>query len=557
MDISSGDVEIEPPSAPARREPSQRMPRPAAAERTAPRAAERPAEARPSDRPRALRMDDDEDEVPRPPTRSFAGPFLAVVILLALGVGGYFGWPYAQRMMAGAPEDAPGAAFLAAGDAALALDRTDSYEDAASEYTKALALDEHNPRVLTGLSRAHALIAQNHLFDALDLDARAAAEPAAAGEATAHRRQAVSEAEHAREYAESVVRQGDGGADAEVALSDALRLSGDPATADSRLDRALTLASGPSAEALRVRALLESEAGGLASAVDTAERAVAEDPGLIRARLLLARAQLAAGNTSSARAQIFAVLDRDPEHPIAIALRDRIDAAAPALAAADAGAAPVAVVPEVAPPTVGTPPPTVATPSEHPSSEGGSTGSAPRGDYDSLVAQADAQLENDHPDRARPLYEAALRARPGGPAAVTGLGFVLLDQGNYQGALSQFRQASSAGYGHAFIGLGSTYRQLRDFDHALEAYESYLARLPSGPEASIARRQADLLRAQGAHSGGSSPTSTPTVEHTTPTDEHTTPPESDTPVTHESELPAPRGSTTPPTPDVPAIDSEP
>ncbi len=572
---------VEPPAhveEPARRPPSVRPPptrqtpsaQPERAEGessqriTAPqqRTAPRVADARPSDRPRALRVDDD-DDVPRPPTRSLAGPFLAVVILLALGVGGYFGSPVVQQMLAASPADAPGAAFLAAGDAALALDRNDAYDDAASEYTKALALDEHNPRVLTGLSRAYALIAQNHLFDALDLDARAVADPSAAGEATALRRQATSEAEDAREYAESAVRQGGGGADAEVALSDALRLSGDADHASSRLDRALTLSPEPSAEALRVRALLES-AGGLAAAVDSAERAVAEDPGLIRARLLLARAQLAAGNTSSARAQVSAVLDRDADHPIALALRQQIDAAGPATEAVDAGTVAVAVV---TPPPVDTAPPSTEHAStEHVSTEHASTehadrapsegGSSPRGgDYDALVAQADAQLENAHPERARPLYEAALRARPGGPAAVTGLGFVLLDQRNYQAALSQFRQASTAGYGHAYIGLGSTYRQLHDFDHALEAYENYLSRLPTGPEASIARRQADLLRAQGAHSGSSPATTTPA-----PTSEHTTPapaPPSDTPVTHESELPAPRGATAPPTPDVPAIESEP
>lgn len=527
-----------------RGEPTDRMPRPQVRER--------------------LRVDDDDEGVSLPPQRSYTGVFMAVVLLAAIGVGGYFGWPTIQRMLAGTPEAAPGAQFLADGDAALARDRDDAYEDAASFYTKALALDEHNARVLTGLSRAHALLAQSRLFAAEELEARAATEPAAAGEAAALRRQAAGDAEDAREQAESAIRQEDG-ADAEVALADALRLAGD-ANAQSRLDRALTLATTPSAEALRVRALLEAQrGGGLAAAVDTAERAVAEDPSMLRARLLLARAQLAAGNASAARAQVQAVLDRDGEHPDATALRARIEAAG--------GVAPLDAGTGAAPPTTTIPPATLVPtddPNEHgagvaPSGERdedergtptpSSGGGTPHGDYETLVRQADQQLENAHADRARPLYEAALRQRPGGSEALTGMGFVMLDAGNASGALTYFRQASGNGYGHAFIGLGSAYRQLRDLDHALEAYESYLARNPTGAEASIARRQADLLRAQGAHGGGSSSSPSPPPSTTTTT--HTEEPESDTPVTHESTLPGPRGSSDPVPQDVPALDSEP
>lgn len=538
-----------PPPPPRRAESSQRIARPEGA---------RSQRGEPTDRmPRPqirerLRVDDEDDDVPPPPQRSYTGVFLAVVLLAAIGVGGYFGWPTIQRMIAGTPPPAPGAQFLADGDEALARDRDDAYEDAASFYTKALALDEHNARVLTGLSRAHALIAQNLVFEAEELEARGAADPAAAGEAAALRREASGDAEDAREHAESAIRQEDG-ADAEVALADALRLAGD-ANAQSRLDRALTLATSPSAEALRVRALLEAQrGGGLAAAVASAERAVAEDPGSLRSRLLLARAQLAAGNASAALAQVQAVLDRDAEHSDALALRTRIQAAG-GIAPIDAGSTvvpptSVAIAPSsttAASTVVVAPPPTTTT--DAPSGGGGG---AVHGDYETLVHQADAQLENDHAERARPLYEAALRQRAGGSEALTGMGFVLLDSGNASGALAYFRQASGNGYGHAFIGLGSAYRQMHDTDHALEAYEAYLTRLPSGPEATIARRQADLLRAQGAHSGSAMTAPTPHDDPPPPTTE------SDTPVTHESTLPAPRGTTETPQSDVPALDSEP
>ena len=544
----------EAPPEPRRGDSSQRLPRP---DLRSQRSEPTDRIARPSQRER-LRVDDEDEDIPPPPQRSYTGVFLGVVLLAAIGVGGYFGWPTIQRLVAGTPPATPGAEFIAQGDEALARDRDDAYEDAASFYTKALALDEHSARVLTGLSRAHALLAQNRLFQAEELDARAAAEPAAAGEASALRREAAGDAEDAREHAESAIRQADG-ADAEVALADALRLAGD-ANAQSRLDRALTLATSPSAEALRVRALLEAQrGGGLAAAVDSAERAVGEDPGSLRARLLLARAQLAAGNASAARAQVQSVLDRDPEHPDAIALRTRIEAAGGTLP--DAGTvAPLpppptsAVVAMPPPPTsaVSPPPTTTTSGEEHGTTSPGGASGSPHGDYEALVHQADQQLENDHAERARPLYEAALRQRPGGSEALTGMGFVQLDAGNASAALGYFRQASSAGYGHAFIGLGSAYRQMHDVDHALEAYESYLARNPSGPEASIARRQADLLRAQGAH-GGSAPSTPPSTHADEPPPATTT----EAPVTHESTLPAPHGTTTPPPSDVPALDSEP
>lgn len=546
------------PQPAARATSSSRMARPDASSRAQQRGESTDRMPRPQVRER-LRVDDDEDDIPPPPQRSYTGVFMVVVLLAAIGIGGYFGWPTIQRMIAGTPAEAPGAQFIADGDAALARDRDDAYEDAASFYTKALALDEHNARVLTGLSRAHALLAQSRIFAAEELETRAAADPAAGGEASALRRQAAGDAEDAREHAESAIRQADG-PDAEVALADALRLAGD-ANAQSRLDRALTLETTPSAEALRVRAMLEAQrGGGLAVAVATAERAVAEDPSSLRVRLLLARAQLAAGNASAARAQVQAVLDRDPDHPDATALRTRIEAAG-GVAPLDAGTVaplpPPSTTVVVPPPSTavgvapsgeldvderGTPPPTT-----------GTGGGAPRGDYETLVHQADQQLENAHAERARSLYEAALRQRPSGSEALTGMGFVLLDSSNPSGALPYFRQASSAGYGHAYIGLGSAYRQLRDLDHALQAYESYLARMPTGPEASIARRQADLLRSQGAHSGTSPSPPPATTQEDEPPPTH----ESDTPVTHESVLPAPRGSSDPPPSDVPALDSEP
>jgi len=155
-------------------------------------------------------------------------------------------------------------------------------------------------------------------------------------------------------------------------------------------------------------------------------------------------------------------------------------------------------------------------------------------------------LNNGNASRARTLYEQALSARPGGPEALTGLGFCLLANGDANAALARFRTASATGYSEALIGMGDAYRRIGDIDRALEAYEQYLTRSPSGPHASIARRQADRLRASGA--AGGTPTPSGGSDGTGG---------SGTPETAPHELPAPSGTTEPPPSDTPAIDSAP
>jgi predicted Zn finger-like uncharacterized protein len=507
-----------------------------------------------SDPPPRLRVDDEDESPSRAPRRSSSGLWVGLVLLLAAGVGVALGWDRIQALLAPA-EDGAGA-FVAAGDEAVARDRDEGYRDAVGEYTKALALDDHDVRALVGLSRAHALLAQNRLFEASDLDARAAENPALAGEASALRREATELTSSARENAEQAVRIGSGGADAEVVLADALRLSADP-LARSRLDRARTLEPTPTAEALRVDALLTVEGASLAGAVALAEQAVAEDPGLLRARILLARAHLAAGDATAARAQVQAVLTRDPEHPIARALLLRLDATGDV----DAGVA-VAVAPPPIPPSPPAGPASTggSASEEAPASpSGGSGGSAPSGGsagsgggsrpYEVLIAQAREILDNGNPSRARTLYDQALAARPGAPEALTGLGFCLLAAGDANGALSRFRTAAATGYSEALIGLGDAYRRLGDNDRALEAYEQYLTRSPSGPHASIARRQADRLRASGAAAGGGGGGSTGGGG--------SEPSGGGAPETAPHELPAPTGATEPAPNDTPAIDSEP
>lgn len=487
--------------------------------RTDTRTEERRSDSRRPPSVRPLRLDDDASAGP---VRRNLTPVWLGLLVLALGGGGAFwAWPWLGG--AGSREPAsPADRFIDAGERALARDRRSAYDDAAEEFTKALAIDERDVRALVGLSRAHALKAQARLFEADDLEERSAEDPTARGEASALRRAAAEEAAEARAAAEAAVRTESGGADAELALADALRLVGERDLAQSRLARALTLGAGSSAEALRVQALMAAAShgpgpAGLAAARDLAAQAVAADGSLLRARLLLARASLAAGDPEAARREAEAVLARDGTHDEALALRDR---AVLTLHAARTGSSqpsgssstlPTAPGPRASPPSSSrsaAPQPAAQTPEARTSGTSGSapsTGSASAEpstnsarDYAGLVREGQTRLERGQVAAARQAFEAALRIRAGGAEALTGIGYVMLNEGNAQGAVRQFTTAATAGHADALIGLGDAHRRLGQREQALEAYRRYLQVSPSGAHAAMARRHVETL------SGGSS-----------------------------------------------------
>ena len=513
---------------------------------------------------------DDEEPVSPARGKSRSGLWVALVVLLAAAVGVALGWPQIAPLvgLAESPED-PANPHVSAGDEALAGDTIDSYEQAIHHYTQALAFDEHDVAVLTGLARAHALWAQALTFEADDLAARAADDPTRLGEANAKRAEARRHAETALQRAEDAVRHGSSDAAAEVALADALRLTGDLERAGSRMSRALTLQREPAAETLRARALIAAaQEGGVAAARPLAEEAVAEDPGLIRARLLYARALLAANEVSAARRQVDRVLERSSGHGPADALRRAIEEGVPP-------APPTVDVPEGEEEAEGEAETEEAEQPEAPTQArgedrgtdrgtdrggdrrggGSESGAIPGGrDYSWYIRSGDERLERGDVERAQQYYEAARGVRPGGSEALTGLGYVALERGNASQAASNFRQAAGQGYAEAYIGLGSAYRRLGRNADALTAYERYLERLPSGPRASIARRQVEELR-RATGGGGSTPE--PDDEPGGGSAPDPQPEPEPAPETPSGTLPPPRDMDGPPPQDVPAIGSEP
>ena len=474
----------------------------------------RPAVRAPSDRParpsdrapaRPLYMDEADHDL-RPAKKSRAGLWIALVVLLIAGVGIGVGWNRIAPALGIGEQRDPLAAFLERGSEQIAEDHPEAYERAIRELIRGTAIRERDPRLLASLSRAHGLLAQSLAFQASDLEARAAADPALAGEAAALRRDQRQNAEEARRLGEDAVRQSPNDIVAVLALADALRMTGDPSGARSHLERAATLERDPSAEQLRVAALLDVANAGedISAAREKAARAVEVDPAVIRSRLLYARALLAGGDVAQARGQIDAVLNDHPDHPDARRLHDAVEQglppAAPVVAVLDAGPGIDAGAPSAATTEVAVAP---GTASAGGGGGGGGGSAVPAGrDYDWYVGRGEQAQNVGDVGRARQFFDAALAQRPNGPEALTGIGYLLRDQRNFAGALPKFQSASGAGYAPALIGLGLTQRDLGRKEDAIQSFQRYVDR-GGGSERSIALRQIEELRRELGSSAGS------------------------------------------------------
>jgi predicted Zn finger-like uncharacterized protein len=205
-------------------------------------------------------------------------------------------------------------ALIEHGDRALASHRPDGFETALNQYSEALRLFPNDPRLLTSISRTHAVWGQWLQQRVTDLDQASLGKSAEAVELRILARQQANEA---KRYAEQAVALDPQHGAPGVAWSDALRLTGDLSAAKAALERARSDGDAPPAETLRVAALLAlDQAGGDGSAARTlAEQAVAAEPSLLRARFLLLRCLIDAHSLDAARTQLRAIRELDPEHP--------------------------------------------------------------------------------------------------------------------------------------------------------------------------------------------------------------------------------------------------
>jgi predicted Zn finger-like uncharacterized protein len=444
--------------------------------RTAPlRAAEPARAATPIEFPSDL---EDRSGV-EPPARGSIWLWVFAVLSTGLAVSTWLLWPAPpSQSKSQAPEDRS-AQFLARADSAFGRHRSEQFEDAITDYIKTLAFHESDPHVLSSLSRVYAVWAQEILFSIPAAqrknDTNKSSAAAAQSAATSTRAQQLSE--QAKLYAETAARKNPGDSEAEVALSDALRLTGNLVAARSELDRARASERNASAETLRVAALLAiDEAGGDARAgLTLAAQAVAKDPELMRTQLLLARCLIADHDLQGARHHLQLVLTRDRDLPSAHTVEELLEHADDPSSTRDAA------VPEAAK-----------------SASDAATPQFENLSHEGYISRGGALLEAGQVSAAKRMFEQALFIRPNSSQAHAGLGYVALEKGRPQLAAEHFVAATRVGNDDALIGLADAYRRMSRPRDALRAYQNYLSHNPNGKHASIAQAQVERLSEDAA-----------------------------------------------------------
>lgn len=112
------------------------------------------------------------------------------------------------------------------------------------------------------------------------------------------------------------------------------------------------------------------------------------------------------------------------------------------------------------------------------------------GSYQALVRQGNALSERGRTMQAFKVFERALKQKPDGAEALTGIGFCHLDQERFSSAISFFRKAlsSSPSFGEALIGMAEAYKVQGNLQRALDYYKAYLRTSPGGEKSIMARR---------------------------------------------------------------------
>jgi predicted Zn finger-like uncharacterized protein len=153
--------------------------------------------------------------------------------------------------------------------------------------------------------------------------------------------------------------------------------------------------------------------------------------------------------------------------------------------------------------------PSVGAASPSPKESGDSAGAArePK-DYSGWVGRGDQLLKKGDLTGAQQAFQQAVALRGTGSEANSGLGSALLAQGQTKEAIPFLTRAAGNGFAEASVALGDAYRKLGQKDAAIEAYETYLARLPKGARASYVKLQLEGL-GQDVGGGASSAPSAP------------------------------------------------
>jgi predicted Zn finger-like uncharacterized protein len=272
-------------------------------------------------------------------------------------------------------------------------------------------------------------------------------------------------------------------------------------------------------EVAQVEAGLAASQGNLTRAEELHQEALTRTKArygqsLLRAAFGLALVQLRAGRREEARAQVEIILQANPHHRLARELLTLVETEERAAASkATARTAPRdGGPPGLAPGSGSTAKPGAG---GHPSPGGNAPPEVPPGaSYDVLIRQGNALSENNRTMQAYKLYERALKLKPDGVEALTGIGYCRLDQEQFVAAIGFFKRALALAptTGEAMIGMAEAYKLQENHAKALDYYRAYLQVQPGGSKASLARRNiADLERKVGTPAPAPTPGPQPPV----------------------------------------------
>ncbi len=116
--------------------------------------------------------------------------------------------------------------------------------------------------------------------------------------------------------------------------------------------------------------------------------------------------------------------------------------------------------------------------------------------FDQLLSQAERARTRDNPHKAMKLLQQALEINPNDADALTSLGWCYVDLENTSAAIARFQQVIQRAprFSDAHMGLAEAYNLRGQKSQAIKHYKKYLDILPSGPEASVARRMIKELK---------------------------------------------------------------
>jgi tetratricopeptide (TPR) repeat protein len=466
------------------------------------------------------------DEVPRHATGKTIG-FVAVGVVVLAGVA--LGVVYRDRLKSLFSGNQVDSTYQAARKLFL-LDDEESLRLADQQLAKG---SQNNALVQAARAEIYSTWVQ-HLRDHAEILERRARiletgspSPAQADEPKRLRLQATglkNEAERrlgeAESHAKKAVDLGPERGEVKRAMADYLRVQGRntrevlPFLAAARK----TLPEDP--EALYVEGAFWGSQGNVSRAEDLLKEALTKTraqygQSLIRAAFQLAMIHLHAGRRPDARAQAESILAANDKHRWARELLDLTtleDRQPPPVATRpDSGAAPAPDGTPKPPTPGGAPKPPAPGGTPKPPTPGGAPPAvvAGGGSYEQLVKEGNALSEKGRTMQAFKLFDRALKLKPAGLEAHTGIGYCHLDQERFAAAIGSFKKALAIAptFGEALIGMAEAYKVQGNNAKALDYYRAYLQANPSGSKATLAKRNvADLERKVGTPAPGPAPT---------------------------------------------------